>query len=116
MNALLTPEELVQGQLDAYNSQNLDEFCKYFSIDLFVASYLGDVICTGIDAFRERHVGIFGDFPNNKATLKSRIVLGDTVIDLEDVSRGNGDSSFQVACIYTIDNASISRIEYVKAS
>ncbi len=116
MNALPTPEELVQGQLDAYNSQNLEEFCEFFSDDLFVASYLGDVVCTGIDAFRIRHVGVFSDFPNNKAELKSRIVLGDTVIDLENVTRGNGDPSFQVICIYTISNARISRIEYVKAS
>ncbi|WP_018996879.1 nuclear transport factor 2 family protein [Hirschia maritima] len=112
----LTPEQLVGGQLDAYNAQDLDKFCGYFSDDILITSYLGDIVCEGMKAFRERHVGIFSDFPSNKAKLLHRIVLGDTVIDHEDVDRGNGDKSFQVGCIYTIKNGLISRIEYVKAS
>ncbi|MFC7290463.1 nuclear transport factor 2 family protein [Hirschia litorea] len=115
MNSPLNAEQLVQAQLDAYNAQDLDAFCGCFSDEVFVTSYLGEAICSGIGAFRERHVGIFGDFPKNRAKLMSRMVLGNTVIDHELVDRGNGDPDFQVGCIYTINNARISRIEYVKA-
>ncbi len=108
--------EIVQGQLEAYNAQDVDAFCKFFSDDILITGYLGDVICEGMPAFKKRHEGIFSEFPNNKAELLHRIDLGGTVIDHEDVSRGNGDASFQVGCIYTITNARISRIEYVKAS
>ena len=112
----LTSVELVGGQLDAYNAQDLDRFCDFFSDNILITSYLGDIVCEGKNAFRDRHIGIFSDFPNNKAELLHRIVLGNTVIDHENVDRGNGDPSFCVGCIYTIKNGRISRIEYVRAS
>ncbi len=116
MIADLTPEQIVQAQLEAYNAQDVEKFCEYFSEDVFAAGYLGDVICQGIEAWKQRHVKIFAEFPNNTANLVHRIVLGETVIDHEDVSRGNGDANFLVGCIYTIKNARITRVEYVKAS
>lgn len=116
MSNILTSEELAQGQLEAYNAQDVEKFCGYFSDDICISGYLGEVICEGMDAFRERHIGIFSDFPNNKAEVLHRIVLGNTVIDHESVDRGNGDVSFQVGCLYTMNNGRIARIEYVKAS
>ena len=100
--SLLSPVELVQYQFDAYNAQDLDAYCSYFADDVVVADY------------RAKYVQVFADFPQNKACLKGRIVLGNTVIDHELVVRAPGGDTFEVAAIYTIAGGKIARVDFVK--
>ena len=112
----MTPEEIVQAQYDAYNAQDLDALCGHFASDCKLATLNGDVYSEGLDAFRERHAALFAEFPQNRAILLSRMVIGDTVIDHEDVERAPGTERFQVAAIYTIKNGRVARVDYVVAS
>jgi hypothetical protein len=43
-------------------------------------------------------------------------VLGDKVIDHEDVSRGPDGPRFQVAAIYSVRDGKIARVDFVRAS
>lgn len=111
----LNPEQLVQGQLESYNSQDVDAFLHYFADDVRLANYGGDVFLEGIDALKAKHVDLFATFPKNRAELLSRMVIGDTVIDHESVVRGNGGDTFEVGCIYSVKNGRIARVDYIKA-
>lgn len=110
----MTPLELVKGQFDAYNAQDLDRFCSFFADDAALAGFNGAVTAQGLQAIRERHAKLFAQHPKNKATLLHRIVLGNVIIDHEDVERSPGGERFQVAAIYTIADGKIVRVDYVR--
>src|SRR4051812_8740778 len=98
----MSVEAIAQAQLDAYNAQDLDAYCGYFTEDVVVADLNGNVSLEGNAAYRERYQGAFAKFPNNRAELLNRMVVGQTVIDHERVDRGNGvDPVFEVAAIYS---------------
>jgi uncharacterized protein (TIGR02246 family) len=110
----LTPLELVQGQFDAYNAQDVARFVSFFAEHAALAGFNGAVTAQGLPAIRERHEKLFAQHPQNKATLLHRIVLGNVVIDHEDVLRAPGGERFQVAAIYTIADGKIVRVDYVR--
>ena len=107
-------ESIAQAQLDAYNAQDLDAHCAHFADDVVVAGLNGDVARTGIEAYRASYEKVFADFPNNKAKLLNRIVVGANVIDHEHVDRGNGDATFEVAAIYTFKGDKIVRVDFAR--
>ena len=107
-------EAIAQAQLDAYNAQDLDAHCAHFADDVVVAGLNGDVARTGIEAYRALYAAAFAQFPNNKAQLLNRIVVGPNVIDHERVDRGNGDPTFEVAAIYTFRGDKIARVDFAR--
>jgi hypothetical protein len=111
-----TPEQLAADQLDAYNRQDLEAHCACFAEDVIVADVAGAVRFAGKGAYRETYRKVFADFPDNRARLVHRIVLGDRVIDHEDVSRGPSGPRFEVLAIYTVRDGLIARVDFVKAS
>ena len=106
---------IAQAQLDAYNAQDLDAYCDYFTDDVVVADLNGEPNLNGIEAYRARYAGAFAQFPHNRADLLGRMVIGDTVIDHERVSRGPEGPVFEVAAIYTFAGDKIARVDFVKA-
>ena len=116
MNApsTLAPAEIVQGQLDAYNAQDLNAFCGFYAEDAVLGSYGGEVVTVGLAAIRERHAKLFAEFPKNQAELLYRIAVGDHVVDHEQVLRAPEGDSFQVAAIYTLAGGKIARVDFVK--
>ena len=112
--ASLTPSDIAQGQLDAYNVQDLDAHCAFFADDITVADLNDAVTIEGMAAYRAKYAQVFADFPHNKARLVNRICVSQTVIDHEDVSRGPGGPSFQVIAIYTLVGGKIARVDFVK--
>ena len=110
----LSPADLAQGQFDAYNAQDLDAHCAFFAEDVVVADFNGAVTVEGLEAYRARYAKLFAEFPQNKAALKGRMVVGDTVIDHELVAREPGGATFEVAAIYTIAGGKIARVDFVK--
>ena len=108
-------ERIAQAQLDAYNAQDLDAYCSYFTEDVVVADIAGGVNLEGLIAYRDRYAGAFANFPNNRADLLGRIVVGNTVIDHERVDRGDGVTPvFEVAAIYTFRGDKIARVDFAK--
>ena len=50
----LKPVDIAQGQLDAYNRQDLDAHCAFFADDVVVADLNGAVNIQGIAAYRAK--------------------------------------------------------------
>ena len=89
-------------------------FMSFYADDCVVADLNGAVTNSGAAAIRERYAAMFAKFPQNKAVLVNRIVVGDTVVDHEDVSREPGGERFQVAAIYTIKGGKIARVDFAR--
>jgi hypothetical protein len=111
----VTPEAVAQAQFDSYNVQDLDGHCACFADDIAIYDLNGEQNLQGIEAYRDRYKGVFAQYPQNRAELVARIVIGNTVIDHERVSRGPEGPVFEVAAIYTIADGKIARVDFVKA-
>ena len=106
---------ITQKQLDAYNAQKLGAYLTFFTDDVIVADLNGAVSTDGLKAYEARYKDAFAKFPNNKATLISRMAIRNTVIDYERVERGDGETPpFDVIAIYTFRGDKIARVDFAK--
>ncbi len=106
--------DLAQKQLDAYNAQDLDNYVSCFAPDCVVAPLNGVPTESSREAIRARYAKAFAQFPQNKAELKNRIAVGNTVVDHELVVRAPGGEQFEIIAIYTFKDGLISRVDFAK--
>ena len=105
---------VAQKQLDAYNAQDLDTYVSYFTEDCIVSGLNGTPTETSRDAIKARYTKAFATFPQNKAWLKGRVAVGNTVIDHELVMRASGGEEFEIIAIYTFRDGLIARVDFAK--
>jgi uncharacterized protein (TIGR02246 family) len=106
--------DIAQRQLDAYNAQDLDAYVSYFAQDCVISGLNGTPTETSRDAIKSRYAKAFAQFPQNKAELKNRIAVGNTVVDHELVIRAPGGEQFEIIAIYTFKDGLISRVDFAK--
>jgi uncharacterized protein (TIGR02246 family) len=109
----VSAERIVQAQLDAYNAQDIEAFMALFADDCIIAGLNGATTHQGASAIRERYAQLFAQYPENHATLVNRIVVGDVVVDHEDIAR-SPDERFTAAAIYTVKNGLIARVDFFR--
>ncbi len=110
----MSNSDIAQKQLDAYNAQDLDTYMTFFAKDCVVSGLNGMPTETSAEAIRARYAKAFETFPQNKAELKSRIAVGNTVVDHELVIRKPGGEQFEIIAIYTFKDGLISRVDFAK--
>ena len=91
--------DVAQKQLEAYNAQDLDAYVSFFTEDCIVSGLNGTPTETSREAIKARYAKAFMSFPENKAELKNRILVGNTVIDHELVIRAPGGEQFEIIAI-----------------
>ncbi len=106
--------DIAQKQLDAYNAQDLDTYVSYFTEDCIVSGLNGMPTETTRKAIKARYAKAFAQFPQNKAELKNRIVVGNTIVDHEMVIRSPGGEQFEIIAIYTFRDGLIARVDFAK--
>ena len=105
---------IAQKQLDAYNAQDLDSYVSYFAEDCVVSGLNGQPTETNRAAIKARYAKAFAQFPHNRAELKNRIAVGNTVVDHEKVIRAPGGEEFEIIAIYSFKDGLISRVDFAK--
>jgi uncharacterized protein (TIGR02246 family) len=106
--------DIAQKQLNAYNAQDLDTYVSFFAEDCVVSGLNGMPTETSRDAIKTRYAKAFAQFPQNKAELKNRIAVGNSVVDHELVIRAPGGEQFEIIAIYTFKDGQISRVDFAK--
>ena len=115
MSVVTNPNlDIASRQLDAYNAQDLDSYVSFFAEDCVVSGLGGAPTETSRDAIRARYAKAFAQFPQNKAVLKNRIAVGNTVVDHELVIRAPGGEQFEIIAIYTFKDGLIARVDFAK--
>ncbi len=107
-----TPEQLVQRQLEAYNSRDLKAFLATYSEDIILNDLPEKLICSGMEALRNKYKIMFENTPDLFCEIKKRIVLGNKVIDHEYVLK-NG-KYISVVAVYEINNALITKVTFIR--
>ncbi|MEA1651106.1 nuclear transport factor 2 family protein [Nitrospirillum sp. BR 11164] len=106
----LTPEQVVDGQLRAYNAKDIDSFMAYWALDARIYQHPDTLLASGADEIRARHVVRFRE-PNLHGRLLHRVAVGATVVDHEVVTRtfADGPGTVEVIGIYEVLAGRISR-------
>ena len=103
----MSPADVAQRQLDAYNDHDLARFVAEYSDSVRVfRPPVTEPAISGKAALADYYAANRFNNPNLRAELLHRIVLGDRVIDHERV-HGVRDEPFEVAAVYRVVNGKI---------
>ena len=108
----ITPEELAQGQLDAYNAHDLESFCCFFAEDIRVYDgHSHELLFEGMKAFRERYSDTLSN-PDLHCNLVCRMVQDNIVIDQESVIVDPNKEPVKAIAVYTVQNQIIQEVRF----
>ena len=111
---VMDPRTVAQGQLDAYNKQDIEAFLSWYTDDVKVYNFPDDLIYKGKKKMRERYTNAWKQNPGQNARVTDRIVIGNTVIDKEHVTgRANGIENYVIA-VYRTDQGKISEVYFIR--
>jgi len=106
----ITPEALVQQQLNAYNAHNPEAFIATYSDDVELYDFPGKLVCKGKEQMRKIY-SFLNNSPNLHCEVKARIIQGAIVIYKEAVTGGRdlGEST----AIYQTENGKIKKVYFI---
>lgn len=109
-----TPESIVQRQLDAYNARDVEALMATYADDVQQFEYPATLLCSGAAALRERMTARLSDHLLH-ARLTNRIVMGNTVIDHEEVTRTfpEGRGKIELVAIYEVHDGKIATARFI---
>lgn len=103
----------VQEQLDAYNARDLERFLACYHDDVIVEDSAGTRLMEGAEALRATYDALFANSPELRADVRSRIRVGDFVIDDERVTGMNLSGlpgEIHAAVIYRLHDGRIAHV------
>lgn len=107
-----TPEQIVQRQINAYNARNIDAFLDTYADTIEIFNFPNESTLKGKDQLRSRFKIMFENTPNLYCEIKSRMVMGNKIID-EEYVRFEGRYS-NVIAIYEIEEGKIAKVTFVR--
>jgi hypothetical protein len=112
----MTPEALVQAQLDAYNAHDLQAFVACYSDDIKIyRPPVTEPALAGKAAFADFYATQRFNLPGLQAQVLNRMVLGNKVIDHERIT-GLGDAPLEAAAVYEVTGGMISTVWFYYAA
>ncbi|WP_211462776.1 nuclear transport factor 2 family protein [Collimonas silvisoli] len=111
--SLPSPLAIVQAQLDAYNAKDIEALLTTYAPDAEQYQLHGELLARGHEQMRSRFLTRFAE-PDLHASLISRTVMGNIVIDFELITRTfpEGAGSVEMLCIYEIANGRIQKASF----
>ena len=103
-----------QGQLEAYNRQDIEGFLKWYTDDVEIYNFPDELVLRGKDKMRERYVTAWKQNPDQKAKITDRIINGNTVVDKEHVTGRSNGIEVNVIAIYKIENGKIGKVYFIR--
>lgn len=107
-------ENLAKEQLEAYNNRDIKAFLIPFSDSVEVYTFPNELMYKGKDKMRDRYGKMFANSPKLFCKLTNRTVLGNKVIDSEEVTGIKEDEVVRAIAIYTIENNKIQKVHFIK--
>ena len=105
-------EAVVQEQLDAYNARDIDAFMDTYSDHISLNNFPNQVTSKGKTDMRVRYDSFFESTPNLHCKIKNRMVIGNKVIDEEQVTVN--DSVVHAVAIYEVENGKIAKVTFLR--
>lgn len=114
--APLSPTQVVQLNLDAYNQRNIEGFMAWIDDKVQVVNFQDQKITlTGKDNCKAFYQTLFEQSPQLHSTILSRMVLGNKVIDHERIVGRNGAAApVELILIYEVEHNKITKINVIR--
>lgn len=111
----MTPEEIIQKQLDAYNSRDIDTFvaCHAPNAQLYSFSEKEPFV-KGQEQIKATYSEIFKTSPILYSKLINRMVMGNKVIDHEEITGRKGVDILELIAIYEVDDTTIIKAHFIR--
>jgi hypothetical protein len=99
----LSPAQVVQAQLDAYNAKDIDALLGAYAPDAEQYQLHGGLLARGSEEMRPRFLARFAE-PDLSARLISRVTMENIVVDHEVVIRNfpEGVGTVEMVCVYEV--------------
>jgi len=112
----MTPEEVVQKQLEAYNQRDIKSFMAVIDPEIKVHDFAtAKKTMQGYEACKAFYSKLFEHSPNLHSTILTRTVFGNKVVDHESITGRNGnDEVLELVLIYEVENAKIHKITVLR--
>ncbi|NHF59429.1 SnoaL-like domain-containing protein [Flavobacteriaceae bacterium TP-CH-4] len=107
----VSPEIVVQKQVEAYNQRDLDAFASCYSENVLVQYFPSDTLYMGRETLRNNYQNYYENTPETGVEVIKRISIGNKVIDEEKAS-DMGKTQRQVA-IYEVNNGLIDSMSFL---
>lgn len=104
---------IVQKQLEAYNSRDLETFLSFFSDSSEGYIFPDILVGKGKEEQRIEFTKLFANAPNLHAEIKERICFGDYVIDHEVVTGMPGGKTVEAVEIYKVEENLITKVWFI---
>lgn len=108
------PEQIVEAQLAAYNRHDLEAFLNEYAAGAVLYDFPDRVLLSGTEEIRGWYANAFTESPERRATVSTRIVQGDFVIDHETVTGLPAGRSLTAVVIYEIHAGKIQRVWFIR--
>jgi putative hydrolase of HD superfamily len=110
-DSITSPEAIVQAQLEAYNARDLEAFVATYADNVQIFEHPAKLLAAGPAQLRERYAARFKE-PNLHAVIARRIVMGNTVIDHELITRTypEGPGTLEAIAIYEVQDGKIAKV------
>lgn len=112
---IITPEDIVQKQVDAYNRRDLDGFLATYSDTIELFNFPHTLFLSGKPDLADRYRQRFTENPDLYAEIHDRLIFENTVVDHETAS---GITFGRKPCIaiYEVENGLIQRVTFKLAA
>ena len=110
----IIPTDVAQGQLIAYNQQDIEAFLGWYTDDVEVYNFPDELVYKGKDKMRERYLKAWNQNPNQKALITDRLNVGNTVVDKEHVTGRASGIEAHVIAIYKIVEGKITKVYFIR--
>jgi len=106
------PETIVQKQLDAYNTRDIDAFLETYTEDVELFNFPAEKRSQGQKEMREGYTGFFESTPDLNCEIKNRIVIANKVIDEEYITANA--NNFSAVAVYEVENGKIAKVTFLR--
>lgn len=112
----LTPEQVVQENVDCYNARDINGFMTSFSEDIALYNFSESLpSLEGLEQIRNFYNELFRLSPQLHSTIIKRIVFDNKVIDHESiVGRKGSKETIELVLIYEVQKEKICKITVIK--
>lgn len=112
----MTPEQVVQQQLETYNQRDIIGFMSLIAENVTFHNYTdGSITMSGASACKEFYSNLFKASPNLHSTVVQRIVFGNKIIDYEHITGRNGNKDIvELILIYEVKKEKIIKVTVLR--
>ena len=110
---LMGPETIVQKQMKAYNTRDIETFASCFTEDVEVYTFPDQLMYKGKGQLKTSYEGFFKNTPHLYCELVERTVNGNRVKDEVLITRLKGTKPMKTTILYEVEDGLISKMYFI---